>query len=442
MKNFLWMVTLLGVLPRAAPAQDVEWVDIRFHRVYLNNGYFIDGTLVKQTPAGVTLKLKAGEMTIKMDMIEKVEYMKIRSINEKPKTEGLRRTPPPPRTQSNVNPPLPENPPPRLDVSANRASRLRRPEELFTPNPATKKKVDDILAEMDKANVEQKDQVSRRLLEVGPETAPYLASLLEQTNAEQGPFLIQTLHQLKDPQAIPVLTKLLQSVNPSIRGQVGSIIAETQPSGALALIQPLLKDEDSAVRAATVTTLQSLGDADSISAIARLCGDPDREVRTRAIGAVFDLSRKNPSSDDASSIFERALGETSGRARDDLLLAVGRSGNPRLWTTVTSYLSDNEPSTRAAAATALSNLGAPEANSAVVARISQEQESVPKVALAAAAQKLGLKEAVPSLIYWLGDSDPNVPAAAQRALQALTGTNYGTDRAGWEAWWEKNKPKG
>src|SRR6185503_8075123 len=61
--------------------QDSDTTDLRFYRVHLRNGNFIDGELVKDTANEVLLRLKVGEMAIRRDQIEKVEFVKMKSTN-------------------------------------------------------------------------------------------------------------------------------------------------------------------------------------------------------------------------------------------------------------------------------------------------------------------------------------------------------------------------
>ena len=43
-------------------AQDSPFQEVRFHRVHLLNGNFVDGTLVRQTKDELVLRIKGGEV--------------------------------------------------------------------------------------------------------------------------------------------------------------------------------------------------------------------------------------------------------------------------------------------------------------------------------------------------------------------------------------------
>src|SRR6266498_3822034 len=80
----------------ALQAQDGQWVETRFNRVFLRNGNFIDGHLIGETNQSVRMKLITGEMTIRKDTIEldsigrpRVELIKMRSYQELPKLANI-----------------------------------------------------------------------------------------------------------------------------------------------------------------------------------------------------------------------------------------------------------------------------------------------------------------------------------------------------------------
>src|SRR5687768_4428544 len=56
---------------------------IRFHRVHLRNGNVIDGDLIGLTDREAVLKLSVGHIAIRRTQIEKIEFVKMRSITEK-----------------------------------------------------------------------------------------------------------------------------------------------------------------------------------------------------------------------------------------------------------------------------------------------------------------------------------------------------------------------
>jgi HEAT repeat protein len=432
---------ILALAPVSASAQD-GWVETTFHRVFLKNGNFIDGHIVKQSPLSVTLQLmKAGEMSIKVDMIDRIEFVKMRSVQEAPKRESLR--PPGVDPQRPLIAP-PVNPrtdaPPTPPVSSDRSTKLRLPEELYRPRDDTRIKADVILHAVEAADIESRDQIALKLKDVGGDVAPYLASLLEQSSRDLGLQILQVLFRMKDPQAVPVILELLRSPNSVLRGQSAALLAETQGTESLKSLGGLLKDEDPAVRQTLVTLIQRHGTGEAVDTIAPLLVDPDRDVRTRAQGVILDLAQKFNRLDRLAALLGGAIDFASPRLRPELLAMLGKSHLPDTWRIAQAHLSDDDPEARRAAAGALGALGEADSGNAVLSQIARERDDFVRPALADAAQRLKIMSAIPYLIDWL-DGTPDVKTSALRALQVLSGTSLGADRQVWDEWWKRNSQK-
>src|SRR4051812_45461677 len=82
MNSLLLALSFLAAASQAQPPLD-SGSEIRFHRIHLRNGNFIDGKLTSDKPDEVILLIKAGEMVIRRDQIERVELVKMKSVDEK-----------------------------------------------------------------------------------------------------------------------------------------------------------------------------------------------------------------------------------------------------------------------------------------------------------------------------------------------------------------------
>lgn len=433
----LWIGLLLGGAP--APLQD-ERAEVRFQRVHLKNGNFLDGTIVQQTAREVVLKMKFGEMRIRADQIERIESIKLRSVGEK--AEELptsRKTAPPKEDPAGRRDPFtrPAGPP----AAPPRAAGPRTPDALFSARPETREQVDPLLRQLERSDPEQRDSIAQRLVELGGETGPYLASLLDQVDREILVYVVNAIESLRDPRSVPVLYRQLESPNALVRQNAIQLVISIAGAQAAARVSLSLKDPDPAVRAAAVTGLQAVGERDAFDALAPLAADPDREVRTRALGALGDLARRHDLGDLLAATLEAAAERAQGAALLDVLASLGRTGQPRVWTTLVRYLDHDEPDVRAAAVTALGSLGGRDSAPALLARLPAEQDGAVRVALAQTVQKLVLRDAAETLIGWLDDPNVEVRASTARALQAITGQNLGADPDLWRAWWEEHKPK-
>jgi HEAT repeat protein len=434
------LASWLGMLVSPSGAQDT-WVETEFHRVYLKNGNVIDGHLTKQSPVSVTLALKAGEMIIKVDTIDKIEFLKMRSLAEAPKREVLR----PRIPESRIPPSVPPEMVPNVNVPGappnGRASRLRTPEELYRPDPEIRRRADEILAGVERADLESRDQVALRLREVGGDVAPYLASLLEKTSRDLGLQILQVLFKMKDPKAVPVLMALLESQNSTVRGQVASLLAETQGPGSLRALGPLAKDEDPTVRQIVATWIQRVGDRNSIEMLGPLLDDPDRDVRGRAQMALLDLGQRFDRNDRVASILEETLRSSAPRVKPELLLLIGKSGLREAWRAAAPFVSNDDPMIRKAAISTLATLAVPESGDTILSQIPKEKDDSVRIPLAEAVPRLKILPAIPYLIDWLEGPSPEVRTAALKALQSAAGTTFGADRKLWDEWWQKNSPK-
>src|SRR5438132_6132475 len=79
------MNLLLLAMPLLLPQsfQDSDTGDLRFTRVHLRNGNFIDGQVVKDSVGSVLLRIRSGEIDIRRDQIDKVELVKMKSYGDR-----------------------------------------------------------------------------------------------------------------------------------------------------------------------------------------------------------------------------------------------------------------------------------------------------------------------------------------------------------------------
>jgi len=424
MKRLLLSLFVLTGIGSVASAQSVEWTETRFHRVHLKNGNFIDGSLEGQSDRQVVLKLRVGTMAIRKDLIDRVEWVKIRTVKEAPK-------------------------PVAVDQGARNGKKpvaladARKPLGSARPGPSpggVEERVDSILKILEMAERDQKFDVMRQLAQAGEGAAPYLAERMESLKGETLASAANALILMKDKAALPVVGRLLDGADADLRAHAVAIVAQLEPENARPPLR-LLKDESAVVRVAAVGALEEVGDRDSFFRIAELLSDNDRDVRSRALSVLAKLAAKYELTDDLVGTLEQGLSRARGKEKAELAVAAGKTGVKELWRALAPLLSEEEPDVRAAAAGALATLAVPNSGGDVLARLSQERENWPRVQLAAAAQKLKLQKAIEPLIEWLGDPENNIKMAASRALRQITGQNFGVDQGKWAAWWELAKPR-
>jgi hypothetical protein len=426
---------LSAALLLAAPlaAQDVEWVEVRFYRVHLKNGNFIDGQLTSQSERQVVLKMKVGEMGIRRDLIDRVEFVKIRSLNEKPKPVEARavKTTPKPAVAGAEKPETPS------DASA---ARVTAP-EAAPRDAAPKDKVQQVLERFRTVRPENKYDLVAELMKTEGATAEHLAKLLATSDAEMRFHLVEVLSIMKEKEAVPTLREHLASPDAALRASAAELIGQVGDAGVVDDLKPLLKDNEPSVRIAALVALQTLGDRRTFEDVAELTLDKEQGVRNRAINALFDIARKHELMKDAVETLSRALDRARGDARCDLIRGIGRAGQKEAWRTLSDYLRDGDARVRSATAEALGVLGALEAKNSILSQLPTEGDKKTRITLGIAAARMKILESIPVFIGWLAESDPDFNTAAQHHLRTLTGQNFGPDMAKWSAWWEQARPK-
>lgn len=418
MSLFILALPILISAPCVPAPQEPDWVEIRFHRVHLRNGNFIDGQLLKDVPKEVVIKIKSGEMGIRRDLIDRVEIIKIRSINEKPVVKQT------PKRIEGI-PQIPDVPPPALTTPAEIRAR-----------------VDAILMKYRLLKGEEKGPLPvDDFAKMGEEAAAYMAARLpEMDGSLQQPVAI-LLSTLKSPKAISVLEGHTSHQNPVIRILAATALGLMGEAEKMKYLRPLLKDPDAGVRKTVVGLLSSVEPFDWFEPMGELCLDPDKEVRAHALSIAGRLATKHDKKEEFTRLLVGSLSRADAGAKADIAATIGGMGVPGNWAFLAPLLRDGEAIVRASAAMALSNLGAAESGPDLVAQLPVERDHWTRVHLAGAVQRLRLPKAIEPLIDWLGDPADEIRKVAGVTLQSITGQSFGADREKWTAWFESTKSK-
>lgn len=406
---------LLGALalaPRPAPAQDGGRDDVRFHRIHLRNGNFLDGHLVRQDASKVVLRMSVGEMIIRRDQIERIEFIKPRSLGEPA------RVVPKPAPIAQPAPP------------AGPAETPDRPAADSAPKP------DSFEARLKDASPERRKEMIRQTAAARADPAAYLVDLLARVDAEIRPAVSSVLLEKKDKAALPAIEKLLRHASGELRAEAARLVGEFGEADRASLVRPLLRDADPRVRSAAAVALERLNDPDAFDPLSDLCLDADRSVRGQAILSLSALAERQARGADLLRVLGDAVDRARGEARVDLVAALARSTNKDLAPLFSRLLVAEEPLVRAHAALGLASVEARDREEEIVQRLVLERDYWPRVQLAETAKALRLRKAIPVLIDWLLDPDPNMQQAASRALRGITGQTIGLDHERWSSWWK------
>lgn len=419
MLNPVWAVLLSAAL------QQPEYLESRFHRIHLRNGNFIDGQVVSEAASFVTVRIGGGSMTVRRDLIERVEYVKIRSLKEAPQIVKA------PEKDPEAAPKAGPLTPPK--VAAERRKE-RGTDSSRSVAPAVRARLEELLDRMEKAPNEEKAAIGREIAEMGAETAVFLADALESLDAGSLPVVGGILGDLKAEDSVPLLQKALKSSRPEVRIQAAMAFGAQAKTVDGPEFVALLQDSNDDVKSVAIEVLGRLGVAEALDPISKLCSSNVLHVRQRAFTAAVEIAKKTGREDQIETLFRDTLDKTQGEARADTIMKIAQARFRAIGPLFKTYLSDDHPQVRAASAFALGQLGDRSFGDAVADRIASEDDKWTRLYLAEACVKLVARKGIDPLIEWLDDKDPEIRNGAVVALKQLTGANPGIDRAAWTAW--------
>jgi HEAT repeat protein len=412
----LWLHLLIPPVQQPAPAPAAE---TRFHRVFLKNGNFIDGDLQRIEAETVVLRLKSGDLGINRDLVERIEIVKMKAADEAP---------------------------PKVDLPARSAEELRKIEAAESPAPrvapafaappAVKAAVDPLASRLAKAPPEEVDSLLRELSLLGAETHPYMASLMERSDAVTAEHLGSVLAQTRSPATAPFLRRLLKHPAPQVRAVAAQALASNGGAAEVPALTELFKDGHAQVRGAAATAVIALDGEGAFKALCGLVQDPERSVRSPVLGALGALAKQPETKAAFADALADALAKAPPPVKADAALALGRSRAPGAPSLLRAQFGDAAAEVRVAAAAALGEHGGDEAAEAVASRMDLEGDAAVRISLSQAAESLRTKAAIPALIGYLGEERDEVRRAALGALKTLSGKDFGRDPDKWAAWWD------
>jgi HEAT repeat protein len=408
------LVLALSVLlgrPLASLQQDV-WTETTFHRIYLRNGNFIDGRIVSDKPDQVILRLASGEMIVKRDQIDRLELIKIRSVNE---AAPVLNSPKAPSTAPlNPGAPLPTVTAPEL----------------------IRKKIDQMILKAKKTQGEVDFNLAE-LQSTGDEGAAYLASKAAENNLNIQNAIMAVLINLKKPgpKLAETLDNYLSAPTPSMRGLALTVLTvEAGDSQLVKYARPALRDPDAGVRLIAISAVNAVEDPIWLGDALDLIADSNKDVRARALTLCKRLSAKNGLVEKLLSTATRELRNSNAEIRAEMATVIGTLGVRQAWSNLTPLLSDSDASVRASAAQSLMQLAESESAADLIVAMRREDDKWVRIYLAGAAQRMRLQDAVSPMVPWLSDPDPDLLTAVETSLRTITGEPFGRDQAKWNAW--------
>lgn len=392
------MLSILAALALQAPSGDNSWIETRFHRVHLANGNFIDGQLVEESKRLVVLKMKAGTFGIRRDMIDRVEYVRMRSLKESPAPSVAIKAP----AASKM--PAAANAPERPSTEPIAAT----PAAAAPFAPAVMQPVDELLTKWSAfAPGSRPETLLLQIPDLGPEAVAYacwrVAHRVPMTPVKE---LVEALGHQEHPAVLPMLKAVAEN---------GSM------------------DE----RAALVTPLESLKTPEAVGLLYALIGDGSATVWQPATEAVVRLAKAGSPQEATERIIELMA---KAPEKSSYAIALGRIGEADGRRALLEMARDDDESNIRAALQGLAVYADPEDGEIGRRLLVAPSDSLKKAACAFLGQ-IKSEAAVPDLIDLLSHADSAVVRDAHWALQKITGQRFGVDVSLWTRWLESNTKK-
>jgi hypothetical protein len=203
-----------------------------------------------------------------------------------------------------------------------------------------------------------------------------------------------------------------------------------------------LSDLDPTVRLASAEALMAMAEDSNqaIPALIESLSDPHPSVQHAAIDALAEMGSSGEQT--VSGLIEIMQYESNSvlrQAAADGLRAVGNSDDPSVIPVLIEATKDPVIDVQIAALYALSiYTGNEDVVSAMIEAMEDPETWVRYAAVRALAHiQADAERIVPVLIEALSDEDPAIRVAALVSLQDLTGEQFGSDPAEWDAWWQE-----
>ncbi|MGD8815113.1 MAG: HEAT repeat domain-containing protein [Anaerolineales bacterium] len=216
---------------------------------------------------------------------------------------------------------------------------------------------------------------------------------------------------------------------------------QTQGGGVIGWMEGL-SDPDPTVRLASAEALMAMAEDSNqaIPALIESLSDPHPSVQHAAIDALAEMGSSGEQV--VSGLIEILQYEPNSvlrQAAADALRAICSSDDPLAIPVIIEATKDPVIDVQIAALYALSIYsGNEDVVSALIEAMEAPETWVRQAAVRVLAHIQGDPERiVPVLIEALSDEDYGVRVAAHMALQDLTGEQFGSDPAEWEAWWQE-----
>lgn len=250
--------------------------------------------------------------------------------------------------------------------------------------------------------------------ELLPEIKTALIELLYDDSGEAAQNAAMALGLIRDKDTIPSLLEILNHENPNTRLYSAMALGRmADKSVSRPLIELLSKEENKKVRAAVITALGFIGDAEFYDIILKH-GFEDKDPHVRA-SAIEALARLKIAPDKISGLIKKALGDINNRVIANACLALWKIGDLSAMTYVTKLVKNPDKWYRASASYVLGQIANVEAAN-ILLSLKNDSDADVRLNVAKSLGNIKTPKAITALIEMLDDEDEVVKNTAYDAI--------------------------
>lgn len=250
--------------------------------------------------------------------------------------------------------------------------------------------------------------------ELLPEIKEKLLELLYDDHPEAAQHAAMALGFIRDKNTIPALLEILSHESANTRLYAAMALGRMADKSVGAPLTELLKrEENKKVRAAVITALGYIGEADYYDTIVKN-GFDDKDPHVRA-SAVEAISKLKIAPEKITGVIKKALGDINNRVIANACIALWKTGDLSAMTYVTKLVKNNDKWYRASASYVLGQIASVEATN-ILLSLKNDQEADVRLNVAKALGNIKTPKAITALVEMLDDADDVVKNTAYDAI--------------------------
>jgi len=382
-----------------AQSQDVAaYTWTTFHRVHLRNGNYLEGGLVGRTETSVTLRQPWGEIIVRNDQIDRIEFVKIKSYKDPEIILKKRAVAKPAEAKEAINKPTPATP-----VTDKPDTTVESAAVPSTIPPAVVLSVDQAITLWKTAAGNEKTNLTQVLTQLGEDAVPYYEFLLEK-RTQSTPLVQVTLAYVAvgEEKFIDFSERMMMAPSMEVREAAITGLSKASSPRRIPIVMKAMEDTSASVwRIATETLLEASKQDDLRRTLVDLIS---ARVQNSTNSTAFAIALARIGGTQAHQVLWDMVSSSDETIRLSGLHGIGLMADPEDGARMLGLLRDPSPTV---CKSSCLNLG-----------------------------KMKYRPATATLVGLLRDDDPGFSTNLRWALREITGQLVPDKNEAWTEWWE------